>query len=251
MQVKQIEIVIATYNRPALLKKMLDSLSVFDSINANLNLAIVINGSFYGYDYLNEYLVGNNRIISGLVNHISYARNTCIQSSSADYLLFCDDDDIFLPIEKNFLCDENFYLQYDFYHFPCVVLNSILGSNYKVNLQDIKKNNILGNTFLINSSFLKKNKIIFNEKIKIGTDYDMWIKLLMLRDSYRFANIFVGIGRDVELRNKMSYNLLTPFYRIYFYIIWADFFGFSYVIKKVLFSIFFEVPIRLFNFRKK
>lgn len=97
-----VSICIATYKRPKLLKKLLESLSE-QKINENIKFEIVVvdNDSLES----SKSIVADFKDASRLslkyftqpIKNISLTRNKCIENSKGEYILFIDDDEIAAP----------------------------------------------------------------------------------------------------------------------------------------------------------
>jgi len=182
-------IVIPTYNRPDLLGRAIES--VINQSFKNFEIIIVNDGSSIG---LNEYASVKKQysehknvvFIDKKNEGPSLTRNKGIQNSSGEFVCFLDDDDYYL---ENHLTELYELIQ---------IHNSVPGiyrtfSYFKENLKELipqkytKQGDehavmyvlqylILMMNVCINKTVL--NQYLFNPQLKVGEDYEMWVRIL-------------------------------------------------------------------------
>jgi len=98
-----VSVCVATYKRPELLKKLMESLSV-QKISNNIKIEIIVvdndsSGSARNIieDFTNTKVFNVKYFIQPIKN-ISLTRNKCVENSIGKYILFIDDDEIAVPI---------------------------------------------------------------------------------------------------------------------------------------------------------
>lgn len=101
---KRVSIIIPTYRRPIFLKRAIES--VLNNTYKNIEV-IVVDDNNDGDEYrveteqLMQEMINTDQRIRYFKHHVnkngSAARNTGIRNSTGEYIMFLDDDDVFLP----------------------------------------------------------------------------------------------------------------------------------------------------------
>lgn len=97
-----VSVCIATYKRPILLKKLVDSLSV-QKINDNINFEIIIvdnDPDESAKSIIENYQAAGSTTIKYYtqpIKNISLTRNKCVTNASGEYIMFIDDDEVAAP----------------------------------------------------------------------------------------------------------------------------------------------------------
>jgi len=183
----KVSVIIPTYNRAKLLPRTINS--VLNQTFQDFELIIVDDGStdntkevikgFQNKDERIKYVYQNNQGESG-------ARNTGLRESQGEYVAFLDSDDEWLPekLEKEL----ELFKRSDRKHLGFVSCNALIKKGdgireyktprYKNNFKELLKRNFICSP----SSVLIKNKVfnsvgVFDKKLKIGPDWDMWIRI--------------------------------------------------------------------------
>ena len=177
-------IILPTFNRAHMIHEAINS--VFSQTNKDWELIIVDDGSTDNTkDVIDKFIAKDNRVryLYQKNKERSAARNNGIKNAKGDWICFLDSDDIYhtthLEEFKN-LINQN-YSKRGLYFSG---LSNGSFSNAKENYNLSNKNNIefvLLNTIgtpraCVHSAILSKN--LFNEKIKIGEDRELWTRIL-------------------------------------------------------------------------
>lgn len=177
-------IIIATYNRAIMVTKAIKS--VINQTYTNWELIIIDDGSTDNTKQVIGKLIFNEERIKYFYQENkerSAARNNGIRQASGDYICFLDSDDFFykrhleefqkLISKKNFM--EGVYfsgVSYTNYSNKKENYNLLFPESVEFILMNI----ISTSRACISSLILKKN--LFNEKIVIGEDMELWSRLL-------------------------------------------------------------------------
>ena len=97
MNTPKVSVIIPVYNAESTIVKCIES--VLDQDYNNIECVIVNDGSTDKTDYLIQSLYGNNKNIKYLKTEnfgVSHARNTALDATTGDYIVFLDSDDYLL-----------------------------------------------------------------------------------------------------------------------------------------------------------
>jgi len=181
---KQISIIIPTYNRALLLKEAIES--VFLQTYKNFELIVVNDGSTDNtLNLLKQY--GNRlRILNQENKGVSAARNLGIKNANGDLIAFLDSDDLWLPEKlKN---QVNFFLN-NLSALICQTQEIWIRNGIRVNPKkkhEKKSGMIFKNSLalcLVSPSAvmihkkLFQNVGLFDESLPACEDYDLWLRI--------------------------------------------------------------------------
>ena len=187
----KLSVIVTTYNRPKLLKETIQS--VLNQTFIDFELIVVDNNS--NYDFFKLIAELNDPRIKSFQNDnggvIAINRNYGIKKAEGEFLAFCDDDDIWIPLkletQVNFLNKNNLDLVYSntyaFYE------NKKLVETNHPKINTLKKL-ILGNYITLSTVLVRNSSnILFNENKTYGgiEDYILWINLKM--NNYLFGMV--------------------------------------------------------------
>jgi len=188
----KVSVIIPTYNRADLLPRAIKS--VLSQTFQDFELIIVDDGStdntkeivksFQNKDERIKYVYQDNQGESG-------ARNTGLRESQGEYIAFLDSDDEWLPekLEKQL----ELFQHSDKKNLGFVSCNALIKEGdrareykiprYRKNFEELLK----GNFICSPSSVIIKNKVFnsvggFDKKLKMGPDWDMWIRIAQKYD---------------------------------------------------------------------
>lgn len=182
-------IIIPTYNRPELLVRAIES--VIKQSFKKFEVIIVNDGSSVGLDEYDEikkqYSNYNNIIFIDKENEgPSIARNNGIRNSSGKFVCFLDDDDYYL---ENHLTELNELIElkkgapgiYRTFSYFQENSRDLIPQKYTKQADEhavmyVLQYLILMINVCINRTIL--NQYLFNPTLKVGEDYEMWIRIL-------------------------------------------------------------------------
>ena len=212
---QKVSIIIATYDRQALLMDALDS--VFQQTWTNLEIIVVDDGSKDStLTVLAKITDVRLKIIASQHIGAAAARNLGIAKSTGDYIAFLDSDDTFLPnkIQK---CVELFIQN------PALILvhsawvqKSVSKDSTcmrKVSTEGDARSNMLKfesialPCVMVKGSVLKKVKG-FREHLILAEDYDLWCRLAA-------HGPFGKIDEALTIVNHHAHNLCKPAYLVW------------------------------------
>lgn len=215
-------VIIPTYNRPELLKRALES--VLNQSFQSFELIIVNDGSINGlnqYEVLKREYSANNKIIffDKQNEGLSAARNSGIKLAKSKFICFLDDDDYYLEnhldelhkliLEKN----EAIGVYRTFTLFKESETSIIpqkltsLDSEHPVVYVLLKL--ITSNNVCFERSIF--DYFLFNTKVKIAEDYEMWVKVLFeypLFETFVHTTVYDKTGETMSsgsLANNFKY----------------------------------------------
>lgn len=222
---KLISVIIPVYNVKRYLKKCLDSI-IYQTYK-DLQIIIIDDGSNDGSELIcDEYSKKDSRI---MVLHqknsgVSAARNNALDEANGDYISFIDADDYLEPemyevmitdITKyeadiaicgvNNIYEDNSYKNKNF-----SIDSKTRTLNYEEFLRRMINNNI--STSIWNKLFSKKllENIKFNEKRRIGEDFEFLLKLntdsVIVYDNRKLYNYFIRNSSSTKTLNQKSAN---------------------------------------------
>lgn len=224
-----VSIIIPTKNRKNLLKDAIQS--ALDQTWQNLEIIVIDDGSTdETHDYLrNLSLIKKN--IHYVRNEISQggssARNHGIEMAKGKYIAFLDDDDTWMreKIERQlFLLKKNSSISAVscwFFMLKESGNKKIIKLPFFVSSQDILSKNCLGGSSMCLTT-KKALRLIggFDNTLKSGQDWDLWIKLRALGqiEIYRepLVNYFSHNGERITTNQRSLYSGLRKIYFRYF-----------------------------------
>lgn len=183
-EIVNFSIILPTYNRSEMVVSAIES--VLSQSYKNWELIIVDDGSTDNTRVIVEKFVKvDNRIIYLYQKNKerSAARNNGIQNAIGDFICFLDSDDLYhkrhleefekLIVKNNF--QKGLYISGVSYE-----KNNLNKENYDLsysnNFEFVLLNTISTPRGCVHNSVLKEN--LFNEKIRIGEDMDLWMRIL-------------------------------------------------------------------------
>ncbi len=215
----KISINLITYNRSKYLPKAIDS--VLKQSFIDWELIIIDDGSTDDTKNIVEQYSKRDQRIKYCINHknlgISKSRNLALQKSAGQYLAVLDSDD--------YWCDNNkLQKQYDFLEKKSDYV--LTGGNFiKVDEndneigrvknpssdQDIRNKFLFKNPITHSTVMYKKDLAIklggYDEKLEVGEDYDLWLKIAQRGKVFNFVDIFVKYkvhADNICLRDKLK-----------------------------------------------
>ena len=181
-----VSVIVTTYNRKKLLKETINS--ILDQTYQNFELIVVDNYS--NYDFLSHIKTFDDNRINAYQNAndgiIAVNRNVGIKKAKGEYIAFCDDDDLWLPLklEKQIKIIKDNNLK----GVGSLMLrfngNKIYGNknSYRkyvdyFNFDDVLKKNM---SVPLSSLLIKNDGNLFDENYKLTNveDWDFQIRLL-------------------------------------------------------------------------
>lgn len=169
-----LDILIPQYNEDfSVVKPLLDSLAIQQCIDfSKIGVIIVNDGSetiideenFKGYPFRIQYFKAPH-------NGVSATRNECLNRSKADYVMFCDIDDMFSNVCGLWIVAREMD---DKKGFDALISNFIEETRIPETKEPVFINHEMDSTFVhgkvYRRKYLKKNKIMFNPKLTIHED---------------------------------------------------------------------------------
>jgi glycosyltransferase involved in cell wall biosynthesis len=209
-------VIIATYNRKDLLKKAVQSVLLQD--HENWELIIVNDCSSDGTkEYLDSIKSPKIKVIHNLKNlHKGGARNVGIENCTGEFVCFLDDDDYYL---QNHLSTFSNYLKINkkfqgLLFTLCFHENQLTKERTKKILPEIMSNKVAylfdsGNGIptplvCINKSILENEK--FNQKIKIGQDTELFLRIVNDYDLHMISQYTVVQLTHSDNSGNIKYN---------------------------------------------
>ncbi len=204
MSIISFSIIIPTFNRPQLLNRAIES--ILNQTYNNFEIIIINDGST---QYLEEYsqLKDKYSVYKQIFffdknnSGVSATRNFGITKATGEYICFLDDDDYYLPNHLQCLNDlikSTNYIPGFYRTFGLLLLHETkdkLELTHKADNEHsviyILQNLVLPINICLNKFILEKHK--FNEKIKYGEDYELWIRILIefpLFESYKYTAVY-------------------------------------------------------------
>lgn len=175
----KLSIILATANRPTIIKQVLSSIESLDLANQFSVELIVIDQSFNKetYDVVNKYEILDAIYIHALKKGLSHSRNIGLDICTGDFVCFADDDGTYDPMILNNLSKEIVQCQYDIY---CGVvrcptskeLTSYTRSNisHKVHIENFEKD-VTSISLFIQRSYILEYNIRFDENLGLGAKF--------------------------------------------------------------------------------
>lgn len=168
----KLQILVPRYNEPeSVIKNLLDSINLQQGIDfSNIGVIICDDGSdilltnkfLKSYKYDIKYFIGPH---SG----VSAARNFCLKQASADYIMFCDADDMFFDMMGIYIIFKNI----DVFHFDTFI-STFSEETYDENDNTIFLNRNNEGTFIhgkvYNRKYLRINNIWWKEELTVHED---------------------------------------------------------------------------------
>lgn len=187
-----ISIIIPTYNGEKTIGNTLDA--IFNTNKSNFEVIVINDGSKDNtIDVLNKYKnkYPNLLLIDKENTGVSDSRNIGIKTSSGEYIMFCDDDDIYEPGVIDAVSKNISQYNPDYISFGRIDINGknkyYCSDNQRIELyEDI--NDFLITRFcsgyttfsvcnkVFNNKIIKDNNICFNRDIKLSEDLDFNLK---------------------------------------------------------------------------
>ncbi len=175
-----LSVIVCSYNRPKILKECISRLVKINQDIIPIEIIIIDDGSkklinkdFQKYISLKNVIYKRNDKNEGL----AFSRNRGIKEATSEYILICDDDDIYINPENI----RKIYIE-------MIKTNSEIGIGIPTSNSSFKKKNYFlqevfkaGITPPVSYQIYKKKLIekdIYNNSIKAGIDMDLWINLL-------------------------------------------------------------------------
>ena len=189
----KLSVIIPTHNRVDLLSRAIKS--VQDQTISDIEIIVVSDGSTDGTDELMKSLSEKDERIRyyyySPAKGGNYARNWGIQKSTADFVVFLDDDDVWLPtkLEEQLAVvnsSESIGLVYTGIN-AIYVNEGVTYSSLPSKTGDLSKEILLSNyigstsTVLIRKSVFEKAGV-FDEELKALQDYDLWIRIAQVTE---------------------------------------------------------------------
>ena len=215
-----VSIVICEYNTDL---EMLDQClgSIFKQTYKNFEIVFVndcSNTNFSSLDYFSSQAI---RVINNKTNlGIAKSRNIGIKNSNGKYIAFMDTDDVSEPerIEKQVM-----FLEDNYNVVACGTwfrqfgkkdnsIKRIIDDNeyYRCCLLFGNVPTILNPSVMIRKSAMIENNISYDDRLKYGEDYDMWIKLSDIGIVTNLKEILMNYRiRDGQLSDRKDRNYLN------------------------------------------
>lgn len=211
---KKLEILIPQYNESEeIIKTLLDSIAIQQNINfKDIGVVICNDGSdvilsqefLDGYDFQIKYVMCEHKGVSA-------TRNTCLDNATADYVMFCDADDmfynacamyiIFREIEQGFDTLTSIFVE--------ETRNQLTGEPKYIS-RDNDDNYVHGKVH--NRQFLMKNNIRWNENLTIHEDSMFNILCKTVAKDFKYINTPFYLWKwrqDSVCRHDKKYRLKT------------------------------------------
>lgn len=178
-------VIIPTHNRPTHILAALQS--VLNQTFKDFEIIVVNDGSTISYSEVEMFCTNysNIKYVYQQNKYLAGARNTGMQNSSASFICFLDDDDIYLPnqLEALYTAIIRHNKQDALYH-TRTIIKYFNGSqvevketktNYTSNLDKILNDRFPTNAVCISAKIAKDYH--FNEQLKYSEDLEMWINI--------------------------------------------------------------------------
>jgi len=210
---KRLGILIPQYNEnEMIIMNLLNSISVQQNVNLDEIEVIICND---GSDVIlkKEFLDLYNfkiKYVQQEHNGVSAARNSCLDSTDAEYVMFCDADDMF---ENMYSLSRIFFeMRKPFDALNCSFIEEIKmpDGSIKLNKKDNDTTFVHGKVY--RRMFLIENNIRWNENLTIHEDSYFNILCKQLAKEYRYCNeqIYIWKWRDASVcRRDPKYILKT------------------------------------------
>lgn len=216
-------IVIPTYNRPAELKRAIDS--VLRQSFTDYEVIVVNNGET---PIENIYNSNKISILREEKKGGNYARNRGIAEAKSDFICFLDDDDEYLENHLQAMYDLIKSKNFEIAFYRTFAQREIKPGVFVDQKDPIKPESmhILHYSFLytifmssvcVHKEILKKHK--FNPTVKVGQDYDLWIRIMVEYKSFisNIATTIYHLSEDsVSRPTKEKYYYYIKLYKSYF-----------------------------------
>ncbi len=230
-----VDIIIPVYNSEKYLRKCLDSifLQKYQRIRVNIVYTPSIDNTLKIIkEYIKKYGDIINLIKSEKVINQAQARNMALQNIKGEYIAFLDSDDYWHPDKLinqiNVLQKNNIGGTYT----DVVIINDRGIEIKKIKTPEwdkalwLKKRYITFSSVLLKTKYVKKQKLFFDNKLKIGEDFDFLInfsKYYPLKKTSGFYTFYrvhsKNISRDINeaLKYRMIIYKKHKMYSLYFY----------------------------------
>jgi len=180
-----VSVIIPVYNRRDTLKNAI--ISIKKQLFTNFEALIVDDGSTDGTsDILTDFQDDRFKLIRQKNNGVSAARNTGIRFSLGKYIAFLDSDDEWLPekLQKqmNFLTTNTsarICQTEEIWMRRGIRVNPPLKYRKSPFFKDSVSYCIIGASTVLAEKSLLVEKGLFDEKLPVCEDYDLWIKILL------------------------------------------------------------------------
>ncbi|MBF0522910.1 MAG: glycosyltransferase [Candidatus Omnitrophica bacterium] len=188
----KVSVIIPTYNRAQYLKHALDS--VFQQTYTDFEVVVVDGGSIDNTkEVLNDYksaYQGKIKCFFCENKGAAAARNFGVKHASGEWIAFLDSDDLWLPykLEQQIkFLDETpdvslVYSLYESFDDRGSCVSDVLANYYKVLPQGNVLPELLLRCFIWTSTVVMRRNLFkemngFNERLRIGEDYDLWLRV--------------------------------------------------------------------------
>lgn len=151
----------------------------------------------------------------------SYSRNRALKIASGEYIAIMDSDDISLPTR---IQEQVSFLNNNMEYVACGTWFQHIGAKTNIVKREIDDNEyyrccllfgnvptLLNSSMMIRRNVLIKNNIIFDEELRIGEDYKMWVELSCIGKITNLKKVLVQYrihGGQVTSNNKKQHKSL-------------------------------------------
>lgn len=221
MNMKKLSIIIPTYNRPQMLERALRSIKTHftndvevivcddNSESKKMEEALNIVETIKNESRLNILFLRNER-----AKGVSGARNYAVKKSSAEWLLFLDDDEfteeyvdfIFSKITHEFHYDllwSNIYISKQIGTTDVIVKKIFISQTTEEIYRDLISIGLGYGVLIRKSAFIDNG--MFNEKLKVAEDTNLFFEFIKHNNSIIHASIF-GVCINEHREEKLSKN---------------------------------------------
>jgi len=232
----KVSIIIPTYNRTDLLPRAISS--VLNQTFQEFELIVVDDGSADSTKQVVEEFQKKDKRIKYIWQENSGGpakpRNTGIKNSQGEYIALLDHDDEWLPekLEKQLeIFEKNRQNNLGFVGCNALIVKEDKIQEYKTPKYKNILPKILERNFIWSCSSVIIKKLVldkvgfFDENLKIGDDWDMWIRIIINGYSFDFVDeplfkYYIHSGNISALKNikkiAVDYNFLLEKYKKYY-----------------------------------